>query len=273
MKRIAVLLTVYNRREKTLKCLRNLFCQKAPTDFSLDVYLTNDGCTDGTPDAVRDEFPQVHIIDGDGSLFWNRGMYTAWSEAEKGDYDYYLWLNDDTYFVDTESLTKILDISSKYEDAIIVGSIRAINSLTPTYGGINKSKLVQPKGKELRCDTFNGNCVLIPKNVYLALGKNDYTYRHALGDLDYGWRATRHKIPIYVTGDFVGFCDQNKQRPMWCRPEVPFCKRIKNLYSPLAYAEPGPFFHFNLTHFGLITALRNIISQHIRVLFPAIWMK
>ena len=75
MKHIAVLMTVYNRREKTLKCLRNLFNQRIPTDFSLDVYLTNDGCKDGTPEALRSEFPQVRIIEGDGSLFWNRGMH------------------------------------------------------------------------------------------------------------------------------------------------------------------------------------------------------
>lgn len=83
MKLIAVLLTVHNRKEKTLCCLQNLFKQKIPNGYQIEVYLTDDGCTDGTPEAVHEQFPAVHIIKGDGSLFWNRGMYTAWDTAGK----------------------------------------------------------------------------------------------------------------------------------------------------------------------------------------------
>ena len=95
MKTIAVLLTVFNRREKTLKCLERLYGQLPIMGYKVDVYLTNDGCTDGTPEAVRTQFPEVHVIDAEGDLFWNRGMFTAWAEAAKTDYDFYLWLNDD----------------------------------------------------------------------------------------------------------------------------------------------------------------------------------
>ena len=52
MKTIAVLLTVFNRREKTIECLKNLFAQDIPAEYSIMVYLTDDGCTDGTPEAV-----------------------------------------------------------------------------------------------------------------------------------------------------------------------------------------------------------------------------
>lgn len=62
MKSIAVLLTVFNRKEQTLQCLSNLFAQTIPNGYDLDVYLTNDGCTDGTPEAVSTQFPQIIII-------------------------------------------------------------------------------------------------------------------------------------------------------------------------------------------------------------------
>lgn len=42
-----------------------------------DVFLVDDESTDGTSEAIKSEFPEVSIIKGDGSLFWNRGMYTA----------------------------------------------------------------------------------------------------------------------------------------------------------------------------------------------------
>ena len=59
--------------------------------------MTDDGCTDGTIEAVRDKFHDVRIVKGDGSLFWNRGMLKAWEAAStEKSYDYYIWLNDDT---------------------------------------------------------------------------------------------------------------------------------------------------------------------------------
>ena len=43
MKHIAVLLTVFNRKEKTLLCLKNLYQQTIPYEYQMDIYLTNDG--------------------------------------------------------------------------------------------------------------------------------------------------------------------------------------------------------------------------------------
>ena len=100
---IAVLMTVYNRREATLRCLSFLFANVIP-GFELEVFLVDDGCTDGTRDAIRDSFPQVTIIESEGNLFWNRGMYLAWSTALTCDPDYYLWLNDDSFLYENEPM-------------------------------------------------------------------------------------------------------------------------------------------------------------------------
>ena len=50
-----------------------------------------------------------------------------------------------------------------------------------------------------------------------------------------------------------------------------FLRRIKNLYSPLGYAEPIPFFLFEKRHIGFVTAVKHFITIHIRVLFPQLW--
>ena len=78
MKSIAVLLTVFNRKDKTLQSLERLYKLLPLDDIQVDVYLTDDGCTDGTPEALTEYFPQVNIIHAKGHLFWNRGMWTAW---------------------------------------------------------------------------------------------------------------------------------------------------------------------------------------------------
>lgn len=271
MQSIAVLLTVYNRKIKTLNCLHNLFSQLPLEGYQVDVYLTNDGCTDGTPEAICQQFPQVHIIHGNGNLFWNRGMYIAWQEAALKDYDFYLWLNDDTILLPNALKTLLINSNSKQNQAIIVAANRATKEEKVTYSGHNKNGMIAPNGTLQHCDTFNGNCVLIPRYVYQKLGNLDWKFRHAIGDLDYGYRAKKIGISIYVSSEYLGVCDNNPQLPAWTRKEISLIKRIKNLYSPLGYAEPISFFYFEKRHFGLITAIKHFISIHIRVLFPQLW--
>ena len=58
---IAVLLTCHNRKDKTLSCLSSLFAATERYNLSkeegknvgLDIFITDDGCTDGTADAIR----------------------------------------------------------------------------------------------------------------------------------------------------------------------------------------------------------------------------
>ena len=57
---IATIITCFNRKDKTVDCLNSLFMacsyynqNHSQTSIKLSIYLTNDGCTDGTPEAVE----------------------------------------------------------------------------------------------------------------------------------------------------------------------------------------------------------------------------
>ena len=82
---IATIITCHNRKEKTLTCLTDLMNQDVISGIDLNVYLVDDGSTDGTGDAVKQNFPHVNILQGDGTLYWNGGMRFAFSEAMKND--------------------------------------------------------------------------------------------------------------------------------------------------------------------------------------------
>ena len=66
-------MTVHNRREKTLACLKLCYEQieSLRSEYAFSVYLTDDASTDGTAEAVSREYPDVNIIKGNGSLYWN----------------------------------------------------------------------------------------------------------------------------------------------------------------------------------------------------------
>lgn len=272
--KIAILLTVYNRKEKTIQCLQQVCSLDTPSNCSIDIWLTDDGCTDGTPEAISELFPYVNIVKGNGSLFWNRGMWTAWNAASKKyNYDYYLWLNDDT-LIYNNCIVYLLEASSIYDNrAIIIGACQSSDKKYTTYGGRDYGMHVpDPKGVLTKVKTFNGNIVLIPSFVYEKLGNLDYHYRHSHGDTDYGYRATEAGISIYQVGKYLGVCDRHESLPKWCNPKFSISVRWKAMFLPTG-ENPYERFYYDKKHFGLTKAIIHFVLIHIRCIFPSLWIK
>ncbi|WBL22045.1 glycosyltransferase family 2 protein [Zunongwangia sp. HRR-M8] len=273
MKTIAVILTVFNRKKKTLDCLDGLFIQSIPSDIHIDVFMVDDGSTDGTSEAVAGRFPEVNVIRGSGDLFWNRGMHLAWTVAlKKQEFDYYLWLNDDTY-LKKDALKKLLKTSYDFKDkSIIVGTTCALDDHNKiTYGGRSRKKgLLIPKQSPQECDYFNGNIVLIPFYVHKIVGLNDPIFRHALGDFDYGLRAKAEGVKMYIAPEILGKCDLHHELATWCNPKKSFLKRWKAFRSPLGN-NPEEFYKFEKRHKGFGIALFHYITNHVRLVAPYLW--
>lgn len=271
MKTIATLLTVHNRKDKTIECLSHLFRQEISDGYSLDVYLTDDECTDGTVEAVKLQFPQVNIITGDGNLYWNRGMFKAWDTAsKKKDYDYYLWLNDDTNLYPS-ALECLICYSIKYKNlAIIVGVTQNTSHTRLTYGGRIRNSIPPPMGEPVEVDFFNGNIVLIPKYVFDRVGNLDCYFTHSKGDFDYGLRARKEGIHIIQVGDVLGECDRHSTVDKWCNPDVPFKERWKAMWRPNGMP-PHETFHLEARHQGKVVACIHFFTIIFRCLMPKLW--
>jgi GT2 family glycosyltransferase len=273
-KSIAVLLTCFNRREQTLACLNSLFELMMPVAYNLEVFLVDDGSTDGTSNLVAQKFPEVHLIQGTGSLYWNRGMHLAWKTAieSKPDFDFFLWLNDDVK-LKKNSLEVLLNDFNQKPNGIICGVMASENTSKITYGGRDqKEVLLKPNGEiPQECYSINGNFVLVSKEVYDKVGMLDPIFPHAIGDFDYGLRALKKGIKSYISSTVVGFCESNPKLPVWCRPEIDFRKRLKSLYSPLGNAHPIYYFKYELRHMGVLTAIKHYITLHLRLIAPGLW--
>lgn len=247
---IAALLTSHNRKDLTLACLRSLY-GIVP---GVEVFLTDDGSTDGTAEAIGQEFPKARVIRGSGNLFWSRGMRKAWCEALKGDYDYYLWLNDDQvlYKGFFEELLECMNIQG--EDCIVSGLVEDFEHSRVLYGGYDEQKnMVLPNETPQPIYLLNGNIVLVPKSVVERIGILDPYYKHDLADLDYGLTAREHGIPVIATRKVVGMGYPNSP----CRVRLwnsSIFKRFKKLNSPLG-SPLNRNFHFRRKHFGLPHAL------------------
>lgn len=214
--KIAVILACFNRRQKTVACLDALMAQTARGQVALDVFITDDASRDGTAAALRSKYADIRLLRGSGALFWNGGMRLAWAEALHGDYDFFLWLNDDT-FLYPDTLMRMLTTHATARQSgaragIVVGSTRDKQGVT-SYGGERQHrfrrltlKTIEPLDVAQSCDTFNGNCVLIARQVADVLGNLDAGFMHAMGDTDYGLRAKRAGIPMWVMPGYAGEC-------------------------------------------------------------------
>ncbi len=271
--KIGTLLSCHNRREKTLVCLNALYEVTLPPTCQLYVFLVDDGSTDGTGEAVKKQFPEVNVIQGTGNLFWNRGMRLAWETAAKEkDYDYYLWLNDDT-ILDKTALSELFSCTlevyaSDKKSSIIVGACREEDKNTFSYGGRNDNGPVIPNGKLQTCKYINGNVVLVPKEVYEKIGYLSSEYQHTLGDYDYGLRVVNASFKCYTTKKYIATCPSNGE-PDWCNPDVPISKRISLFYSPKGL-NIKDYIRFRKKFFGR-KWISFALKAYLRVLFPAIY--
>jgi GT2 family glycosyltransferase len=273
IKRLAVLMTCHNRRDKTLACLGALFLCDLAEEYLLDVFLVDDGSTDGTAQAVNTHYPQVNVITGNGNLYWNRGMHKAWHVAAQAkNYDYYLWLNDDTYIFKNTLEVMLSTANLTHNQSIIVAASCSKKTGELTYSGfLSTGEKIKPTQKFVQAHTFNGNCVLISNAVFQKVDNLDPLFHHAIGDMDYGLRAIKLGIKALIAPNFLAHCESNNAPITWCLKSVPLLKRIKSLYSPLGNSQPYYYFRFELRHFGLLMALKHLFSIHVRLLIPSLW--
>lgn len=276
MIRTAVLMTVYNRIHVTLMGLRSLYnaIEFLGNGYIFDIYMTDDGCTDGTAEAISVEFPSVIIVQGNGKLFWSGGMRKAWQAAiDSGEnYDFYLWFNDDADLYKDALLTMFKSSSIAGENAIITGAFCDKNGKA-TYGGKFKNRtLVQPMGSITTVELMNGNLVLIPDVVFGKVGLVSNHYRHGFGDYDYGLRANKMGVQTYLSGTYVGKTERHDELiPIYFSKDKTIFQRWGILHDPRN--SPIIAFRFNITYFGFKIALEEWVRSYLYLLFPKLYYK
>ena len=235
---VAILLTCHNRKKETVDCLKKTYRSLVTLDkYSFDVYLVDDGSSDGTSKKVSSSYPLVNIIHGTGKLYWNQGMRLAWKKAvEKKKYDFYIWLNDDTK-LDSYAMSHIFNC---YDEAfklnekanVIVGSCRDnLRNNQFSYGVRNECGPIIPNGYLQKGKYINGNFVLVPKEIYVNNGILSDVYSHGFGDIDYGLRVLEKGYGVYTTKKYVATCAKHTTVEPYFDSSISILDRFKHLNS------------------------------------------
>jgi len=251
-KDVAVLITCFNRRETTLACLRALAEQDLPPGYTVRTFLTDDGCTDGTGEAVRREFPGVTVLQGDGNLYWVGGTTMAWDAARPA--AFYLWLNDDVR-LRPGALRTLFEVYETCGDAatIVVGATRDPDAGKTCTGGLRRSSwhnvsVMEPTDEIQSCDSMSGNIVLVPRVVEERIGGLDRSYRHFFADGDYGLRARKHDVQILLAPGHVGECRLNPLANTSFDSTLTAAQRWRKMFGPKGYRPPREWWTFVRAH-------------------------
>ena len=244
--KFAVLISSHNRRDVTLGCLSRLLPQLGEDD---GVYLVDDGSQDGTSAAVAGlNDKRIKVINGDGSLYWAKGMCRAWevAVAERDDWDGYLWLNDDTE-LRTDALAKMM--SANDGERIVVGDLE--NSKGEIVYGMHP------------CSLFTGNCVFVPRKVYERIGMICGDYSHAWADSDYAMMAKRAGV-CAVSAGVVGRAEGHPNRPSL--NGLPLGDRLKLLRNPKGW-KIHDLWLYRRRNWGVVAAVASCTHLFLYVVF------
>lgn len=272
MEKAVIILTCYNRREKTTKCIRSIVEENHK--ISLIFVVVDDNSTDGTIDAVREIVPDAYILTGNGGLFWNGGMHMGMEYALQHikDADYYVMINDDVDFYPGifDAMAEELSHDGAEIKRVLVGATQSDDG-TLSYGGIKyqgkkslKLRTIGPDESDMQCDTFNANCVFIPREIFRKAGSTDPHYSHSMGDFDYGFTIKRLGFKINVFNMFVGRCNDNPVNGTWQDKSLSIRKRLK-----LKEGKKGlPFkdwYRYLRKNFGIDVAVIRSFTPYIKI--------
>ncbi len=249
--RVAVIITVFNRVEKTMTCLDSLFNASLPLNNELcfKVFLTDDGSSDHTPSKIREVYSsrEVEVLSGNGTLYWNGGMNNSWKAAiEAGNFDGYLWLNNDcTLYSNLWEEILAADQYSKQKHnigGIYIGSTKDTKTNQLSYGGFLytnkwtlKDEFLRPNGLFQYCHAGHGNITYVSNDVVEGQGILFDKYIHGVGDHDYTYLAYKHGYPVIVMREFVGECENDHSETENNFFKMTLKERFAYVKNPLGY--------------------------------------
>jgi GT2 family glycosyltransferase len=272
-KSTAILITCYNRYEKTARCIQKIKNIAKPEQRSFDIYLVDDASPDNTGSLIKENHPDVHIIRGTGDLYWAGGMRLAWSQASKHkNYDFYIWLNDDTELFHEGLVSIFIEynqiLNQKNKEVVIVGSIKDSATGEFAYGGRLGNLKIIPDGSPQHCDYINGNVVLVPKRIFLEVGSLDKRFSHGIADFDYGLMALKKGFPVLASSHYIGECFHDKNS-RWINKNDSFKKRYNLLISKTG-GNIFEYLYFVKKHRGIIRMILSSLNTILTLFFPAV---
>jgi GT2 family glycosyltransferase len=205
---VSVVTVSFNTRETTLRCLHELFTNSS--GLNLEVFVVDNGSSDGSAEAIRANFPRVQVITNDGNLGFGAANNQAMSKASG---EFILLLNSDA-FVHPSAIATLVSYLNSHPDVGAVGPrlLNADGSLqvscykfpSPARAWVENLGLARlfsahailgdyarwAHDSERNVDFISGACMLVRRCVYEEIGGFDERFFLYAEETD--WQRRMH---------------------------------------------------------------------------------
>jgi len=242
MKSVAVVMGVHNRCVMTKEFLYSLR-QQTFEDFV--TIVVDDGSTDGTSEMIKEWFPEVVLLKGDGSLWWSASTNWAIKYAiENYDVQYVCTVNDDTIL--HENFLLGLYNAAIRQDNVIVGAFSydilnkeallyngsVVNWLTGSINTVNALDQRCSNGNLIGLTYYIGRGVMIPVTVFKEVGYYDSVrFPQSWADNELVFRARRKGYHIVSTQDAKQFIYSDESKHLKLKADKSWTNYIRYLFK------------------------------------------
>jgi GT2 family glycosyltransferase len=240
MNTVYVLLPVYNRREITLKFVSYLQ-QQSYQDYKL--ILIDDGSTDGTEEAVKQQLPSVVVLKGKGHWWWAGGLQQGinWLKSNvKNLDDIVLMINDDTQFTECFFETA-LEVLKDKKNCFLLAQCFSMQTGACVDVGVHADlkalSFTQASfPEEVNCLSTMGLFSRL-ENILKVGDFYPLFLPHYLSDYEYTIRAHRKGFKLYTSSELRLWMNEETTGPRHFK-ELNFSLFLKRYFSKKSAVNP-----------------------------------
>jgi GT2 family glycosyltransferase len=213
---IGAIIPTFNRKESLRRCLQCLQVQvQEGASWSLAVIAVVDGSTDGTLDMLKNEFPAVEVVRGNGDWWYTKSINEGVKRAQQLNCDFVLTLNDDLTFgpgyISTimadyraggqHSIIGSVSLSSGEPRLITFSGVEKIDFLLKEYNYIPKfSPIQETEISGLKPSVvLSGRGILYPMEVFRRFGLYDERLVQYSSETDYTYHASKNGFKVFIS--------------------------------------------------------------------------
>ncbi len=260
---LVIVLPTYNRRDLLKSTVSQLIEQsQLLVGVKTDIIVVVDGSTDGSTEMLKETFPEVHIVLGNGSWFYTKSMNEGFKYASSLNPDYVLTLNDDI-ILGENYLSEMVASINKVDEGSIIGCV-ALTEQTPhkvLFSGVKKyirwrqkhikyhSNFKEVEMNELKgiypSEVLPGRGMLIPFKVLEDLNYFDEYFIQYHSDTDFCLRAGKAGHKVYISWDakLLSYIEETAGATSYMKTSwSKFLKSYFNIYSRVYIPQKSTLF-------------------------------
>lgn len=212
-KKVFVVILNYNHREDLQETIESFEIQEFP---GLRLVVSDNGSTDDSIDWLKQNKPNIDIIENSENLGWAEGNNVGIRFALSNGADYVLLANNDLSFSDPMIVNKLVGYAQSgrkclagvseylyYSSSTLYSEGRYfLDDPHNTCNPMRLKEIFRPLTSQANVvDYVPGSFVLIPSEVFYKIGLIDDDFFLYSEDADFGYRAWLAGYPSYVYFD------------------------------------------------------------------------